>query len=222
MSLDPRYGAVRTAIRTAGIMLVFTIAFTTMMSLTHKATAPTIAASQQAEKMRLIDEILPRGSYDNDLLADFVQLGGVTELGLERGGTAWRARLAGEPVAIVVEATAPDGYAGSIQLAVAVTVDGRVSGVRVTAHGETPGLGDYIDPKKDRKRSEPWISQFAGRGLDEVPIEGWKVGRDGGEFDYRIGATISARAVTDATGRALAWVVANRERLFDAPAGSTL
>ncbi|MDX5364186.1 MAG: RnfABCDGE type electron transport complex subunit G [Pseudazoarcus pumilus] len=203
-------------------MLVFTIAFTAMMSLTYKATAPTIAASQQAEKMRLIDEILPRGSYDNDLLADFLNLGSVAALGLERGGTAWRARRSGEPVAVVVEAVAPDGYAGRIQLAVAVTADGRVSGVRVTAHGETPGLGDYIDPKKDRKRDQPWISQFSGKSSEEVPLERWKVGRDGGDFDYRIGATISARAVTDATGRALAWVVANRERLFDAAAGSTL
>lgn len=222
MSQDPRYGATRTAIRTAGIMLVFTIAFTAMMSLTHRATAPTIAASQQAEKMRLIDEILPRGSYDNDLLADFVQLGAEAELGLTRGGTAWRARRGGEPVAVVVEASAPDGYAGRIQLAVAVTADGRVSGVRVTAHGETPGLGDYIDPRKDRNRDNPWIAQFSGKGLDDVPLERWKVGRDGGVFDYRIGATISARAVTDATGRALAWVAANRERLFDLPAGSTL
>jgi Na+-translocating ferredoxin:NAD+ oxidoreductase subunit G len=222
MSLDERYGATRTAVRTAGIMLVFTIAFTAMMSLTYRATAPTIAASQQAEKMRLIDEILPRASYDNDLLADGVRLGPTAALGLERGGQAWRARKGGDPVAVVVEATATDGYSGRIQLAVAVTADGRVSGVRVTAHGETPGLGDYIDPKKDRNRDGPWIAQFSGRGIDEVPLERWRVGRDGGDFDYRIGATISARAVTNATGRALGWVLDNRERLFDAPAGSAI
>lgn len=222
MSTDERYGAGRTAIRTAGIMLVFTIAFTAMMSLTYRATAPAIAASQEAEKMRLIDEILPRASYDNDLLADFVKLGPVPELGLAKGGTVWRARRDGAPAAVVVEAVAPDGYAGRIQLAIAVTADGRVSGVRVTAHGETPGLGDYIDPKKDRNRDQPWISQFAGKGIDDVPLARWKVGRDGGDFDYRIGATISARAVTDATRRALGWVLDNRERLFDAPAGSTI
>lgn len=222
MSQDERYTATRTALRTAGIMLVFTLAFTAMMSLTYKATAPAIAASQEAEKMRLIDEILPRSSYDNELLADFVQLGPVAELGLARGGTAWRARRDGVPVAVVVEVTAPDGYAGRIELAVAITVDGRVSGVRVTAHGETPGLGDYIDPRKDRNRDQPWIAQFADKGIDEVPLARWKVGRDGGDFDYRIGATISARAVTEATGRALAWVLDNRDRLFDAPAGSQL
>lgn len=222
MSQDDRYTATRTAVRTAGIMLLFTVAFTAMMSLTYKATAPTIAASQQAEKMRLIDEILPRGSYDNDLLADFVRLGEVPELGLTRGGTAWRARRGGVPVAVVVEAVAPDGYAGRIQLAVAVTVDGRVSGVRVTAHGETPGLGDYIDPKKDRNRERPWIMQFTDKGVDDTPLARWRVGRDGGDFDYRIGATISARAVTEATGRALAWVLEHRDRLFAAPAGAEL
>lgn len=220
MSADPRYGATRTALRTAGIMLVFTIAFTAVMALTHDATAPTIAASRQAEKMRLIDEILPRASYDNDLLADDLHLGPTPGLGLDRGGQVWRARMAGEPVAVVVEAVAPDGYAGRIQLAIAVMADGRISGVRVIAHAETPGLGDYIDPKKDRNRQRPWITQFDGLGLTEVPLDRWRVARDGGEFEYRTGATISARAVTDATGRALAWVQSNRDRLFAAPAGS--
>ena len=222
MSQDNRYGAGRTALRTAGIMLVFTLLFTALMSLTYKLTSPAIAASQEAEKMRLIDEILPRTAYDNDLLSDYVLLARTPELGLPRGGTVWRARLDGQPVALVVEAIAPDGYGRPIHLAIAVTADGRISGVRVTAHGETPGLGDYIDPKKDRNRDRPWITQFNGHSLEDVPLERWKVGRDGGEFDYRIGATISARAVTEATGRALAWAISNRERLFDAPAGSTL
>lgn len=212
----------RTALRTAGIMLVFTVIFTSVMAYTFQVTRPTIAASVQQEKMRLIDEVLPRSAYDNDLLNDTLKLGPNEALGLTQGGTAWRARMGGEPAGIVVEATAPDGYSGLIQLAVAITADGRVSGVRVTAHKETPGLGDYIDPKKDRNRSNPWIEQFVGKGYAEVPAGRWHVIRDGGQFEYRTGATISARAVTDATGRALAWVTENRERLYDAPAGSQL
>lgn len=217
-----RYTAARTSIRTASIMVIFTLLFTSMMSLTYRATRPAIEASEFAERMRLINEILPGGTYNNALLDDYVELGPTPELGLERGGRIYRARLDGEPVALIIEVVAPDGYAGRIQLAVAVDQGGRVSGVRATAHSETPGLGDYIDPRKDKNRVRPWINQFAGVSYQEVGEEGWRVRRDGGVFEYRIGATISARAVTHATGRAARFALKNHVALFDAKAGSRL
>jgi hypothetical protein len=88
----------------------------------------------------------------------------------------------------------------------------------VTSHKETPGLGDYIDPKKDRNKARPWITQFNGLGFDGVPREKWRVKKDGGHFDQMSGATISARAVTNASGRALAWATENRDKLFALPA----
>lgn len=217
-----RYSASHTSLRTAGIMVAFTLAFTALMAQTYRATRPTIEASEQEGKMRLINEILPPERYDNALLDDFVSVGPTPELGLDRGGQIYRARRSGEPSALVLEAVAPDGYAGRIQLIVAVDADGRVGGVRVTGHRETPGLGDYIDPKKDRNKTRPWIVQFSGLSLAEVTPTGWKVRRDGGRFAYRTGATISARAVTNATARALEYVAAHRDALFAAPAGARL
>jgi electron transport complex protein RnfG len=215
-----RYTALRTSVRTAGIMMMFTLVFTAMMSTTYRVTRPAIESSQLAERMRLINEVLPPASYNNRLLDDYVELGPTAELGLDRGGRIYRARRDGEPAALVVETVAPDGYGGRIQLAVAVAADGRISGVRVTAHSETPGLGDYIDPRKDRDKTRPWISQFTGLSFADVAADKWHVRRDGGAFDYRIGATISARAVTHATGRALAFAVEHRDALFDAKAGT--
>jgi hypothetical protein len=98
---------------------------------------------------------------------------------------------------------APDGYGGRIRLILAVGADNRVIGVRVVGHKETPGLGDYIDPKKDRNKASPWIRQFDAKGFGEVAAADWKVKKDGGRFDARAGATISARAVTNAVRRAL-------------------
>jgi Na+-translocating ferredoxin:NAD+ oxidoreductase subunit G len=220
--MSQRYTAARTAMRTAGIMVVFTVLFTTLMSTTYRITRPTIEASQFAERMRLINEILAPGSFNNALLEDFVEIGPTPELGLDRGGRIYRARLDGEPTGLILEVVAPDGYGGRIQLAVAVGADGRITGVRATSHSETPGLGDYIDPKKDREKRRPWIGQFVGVSFDQVSAERWKVRRDGGVFEYRIGATISARAVTHATGRALAYANRHRQRLFDAKSGSSL
>lgn len=220
--MSDRYTATRTALRTAGIMLLFTVLFTALMALTYSATKPAIESAVQDQKMRLVHDILPSASYDNDLLADHVELGPVPELGLTQGGQVYRARLDGQPAALVLDASAPDGYGGRIALAVAVTAEGRISGVRVTSHAETPGLGDYIDPKKDRKRDNPWIDQLAGASFERTPVERWSVERDGGDFQYRVGATISARAVLGASRRALEWANAHRDKLFEAPAGSRL
>ncbi|ENO87512.1 RnfABCDGE type electron transport complex subunit G [Thauera linaloolentis] len=213
--------AARTALRSAAAMLAFTLVFTALMAFTHACTRPAIEASAQQAQMRLIDEVLPPGSYDNALLDDAVLLGPTPALGLDGGGRAWRARKAGEPVALIVEASAPDGYAGRISMVVAVGADGRLSGVRITAHKETPGLGDYIDPNKDRRKDLPWISQFAGTAWKDVDAARWAVRKDGGSFAYRSGATISARAVVGAVGRATAWAAAHHDALFIAPAGST-
>jgi electron transport complex protein RnfG len=210
----------RIATRTAAIMLAFTLIFTALMAGTYRATAPLVAASALAEKLRLIGEVLPPGAYDNDLMADAVSLPPTRALGLDDETRLWRARKDGAPAALVLEAAAPDGYSGRIGLILAVAADGRLISVRVTSHKETPGLGDYIDPKKDRNKARPWITQFNGLGFDTVARDKWRVKKDGGRFDQMAGATISARAVTNAGGRALAWTVENRDRLFALPADS--
>ncbi len=213
--------SLRISFSSAVVLLLFTLVFTGLMAETYQLTRPTIEASMQAEKMKLIDELLPRDAYDNDLLADGVRLPPVRELGLDDASTVYRARKAGAPVALVVEAAAPDGYSGRIGLVMAVDADGRMLAVRVTTHKETPGLGDYVDPKKDRNKADPWIGQFAGKGYDLALGGLWKVKKDGGQFAYRTGATISARAVTNASGRALVWAAERREKLFALPAGAS-
>jgi len=199
-------------------MVAFTAVFTAIMAFTFSATKTRIDASATEEKMKLISEVLPASSYDNLLLDDFVTLGPTRELGLDEGGRIYRARKGGQPAALLIETTAPDGYSGRIELIVAIRADGGVSGVRAVTHRETPGLGDYIDPKKDKNKKSPWIAQFAELKAADIP--GCKVIKDGGQIAYHTGATISARAVTNAVARAARYAAANHNRLFAAPSGS--
>jgi electron transport complex protein RnfG len=217
--------AARASLRTAVILAVFTLVFTTLMAATYKATKPAIDASAEAEKMKLVGEVLPAALYDNALLTDWVGVAPRAELGLVAQDDPirlFRARKAGAPAALVFEAVAPDGYGGRIRLILAVGADDRVIGVRVISHKETPGLGDYIDPKKDRNKASPWIRQFDARGFGEVAAADWKVSKDGGRFDARAGATISARAVTNAVRRALQFAEGHRDKLYALPAQSVL
>ena len=206
--------------RTGGVMVAFTIVFTALMAFTYGATKDQIDASAAEEKMKLISEVLPPASYDNLLLDDYAALGPTRELGLDNGGRVYRARQAGQPAALILETTAPDGYSGRIDLIVAVRADGSVSGVRAVTQRETPGLGDYIDPKKDKDKKAPWITQFTG--LEATRLPQCKVKKDGGDIAYHTGATISARAVTNAVARAARYAADNQNRLFAAPSGSTL
>ncbi len=206
------------SVRTGSVMVAFTAVFTAIMAFTFSATKTRIDASATEEKMKLISEVLPASSYDNLLLDDFVTLGPTRELGLDEGGRIYRARKGGQPAALLIETTAPDGYSGRIELIVAIRADGGVSGVRAVTHRETPGLGDYIDPKKDKNKKSPWIAQFAELKAADIP--GCKVIKDGGQIAYHTGATISARAVTNAVARAARYAAANHNRLFAAPSGS--
>ncbi|MBP8134654.1 MAG: electron transport complex subunit RsxG [Zoogloea sp.] len=206
--------------RTGAVMVGFTVIFTAVMAYTYEATKTQIAASASEEKMKLLTEVLPAAAYDNALLDDYVQLGPTGELGLDDGGRIYRARKAGQPVALLIESVAPDGYSGRIELIVAVRADGSLSGVRAVAHRETPGLGDYIDPKKDKNKKSPWITQFGELKAADIP--GCKVKKDGGQITYHTGATISARAVTNAVARAARYATEHQDRLFAAKSGGPL
>ncbi len=213
-SMAKEFSAAGMAVRTAAILFVFVIIFTGMLSGAYQWTKPSIEASAAEEKMKLIDEVLPRTEYDNKLLEDVVTLPPTAELGLADASSVYRARKGGQPIGVVFETVAPDGYAGKIRLIVAVRANGVVAGVRVTQHKETPGLGDYIEVKKDKNKARPWITQFTGMSLATVTDKDWKVRKDGGRIEYYAGATVTPRAVAKAVNKAVKWSEANRDRLF--------
>lgn len=202
------------ALRTALILFIFVVVFTAVLAAAYEWTRPAIVASATAEKMKMIGEVLSGECYDNMLLSDTLDLPPTPELGLAEASTVYRARKAGAPAALVIEAIAPDGYAGKIRLIIAVNADHSLAGVRVTSHKETPGLGDYIEVKKDKKRPRPWITQFEGRALSNPVERAWKVRKDGGDFDANAGATVTPRAIVKAVRNALLYVTANHDRLY--------
>ena len=208
------FSATKMATRTAIILFLFTIGFTAVLAGVYLLTKPAIDASAVLKKMNTIGEVLPPGSYDNDLLNDTLTLPPTPALGLDESSTVYRARQGGRPAALVIEAVANDGSSGKIRLLVGARADGTFSGVRVTEHKETPGLGDYIDPAKDKNKAHPWIAQFDGKSLAKLAARDWKVKKDGGQFDSVAGATISPRAVIKAVHKALEYVDQHRDELY--------
>lgn len=207
--------ALREPLATALALVIFSVLGAALLAGAYTATLANIAKSEQAEKLALVSQTLPPGSFDNDLIRDARPLAADPLLGLKRPGLAYPARQGDTTTALVLEAVAPDGYSGEIKLLIGILADGRISGVRVTAHKETPGLGDYIEIKKN-----DWIRQFDGKSADDPAAELWKVRKDGGRFDSLAGATITPRAVVKAVHKALRYFASHRAKLL-APAGES-
>ena len=205
----------RQIIITTIILLLFAIVGTTLVAFTHDQTREQITANERATLLRKLHRLITPDQHDNMLLEDTVSVLDETLLGSDKPVMVYRARKDGEPVALVIAAIAPDGYSGSIKLLVGIRVDGTLSGVRVVAHRETPGLGDAID----ETRSD-WIHIFDNKSLQSPGVSRWAVKKDGGDFDQLTGATITPRAVVKATRNALLYYRDHQEALF-APAVTT-
>lgn len=205
---------VKHTISTAGIMIGFAVVGTILLASTYFSTRDPIAESEKKAKLKLFEQVLPHSLYDNELLQDGVKIGQGGDLGNHEVTLAYRARLASQPSAVILEATAPDGYSGDIKLLIAVRTDGELVGVRVLTYKETPGLGDYIDIGHS-----DWIKKnFDGQSLAKTADDHWKVKKDGGSFDYMAGATITPRAVVKAVHKALQYFAAHQQQIFAAPA----
>lgn len=190
-----------------GLFAVVTVGAVTLL---QQFTAERIQASERAAQLNALNEILPRDSYDNPLLDSSIEVHDPL-LGTRKPLAAYIARKDGKPSAVILQAIAPDGYSGAIQLLVGVQADGRIAGVRVVGHRETPGLGDKIELAKS-----PWIRSFDNRSLTAPDESGWAVKKDRGEFDQFAGATITPRAVVGAVHRALRYFDAHKAELLQA------
>jgi electron transport complex protein RnfG len=183
----------------AGLLLAAVAAgVVAILALVHRATQAQIERNQHEFFLTRLAAMVPPGSYDNDLLADRIDITAPDVFGSAHAVPVYRARRNGEPVAAIFTTIAPDGYGGPIELLIAVRADGELLGVSVVAHRETPGLGDAFE----RGRSS-WLDAFAGRSLGDPPAERWTVRKDGGAFDQFTGATITPRAIILAVRRTL-------------------
>ena len=196
--------AIREKIAYQPILLgTFALLASAALALASSATGEAIAAAEAKDLRDSLSEVLPAGLSDNDFLKDAVDL--------ENKGktvTIYRARQ-GETVKAALFKVAERGYAGDIQVLMAVDRDGRTLGVRVLKHAETPGLGDKIEIKKDK-----WIKDFDGKSLGNPAAEKWGVKKDNGVFDQFAGATITPRAVVKAVKGGLDFYAEHRKEIL--------
>jgi electron transport complex protein RnfG len=194
------------------VLVLLAAGLTAVIAVVAGITRERIAHNEQAWITQRLDALVAPAMHDNDLLADSIAVTSPDLLGSAQPVRIYRARRGGAPVAAVIRAIAPDGYRGPIELLVAIGRDGRLIGVQVIRHNETPGLGDAFE-----SRDVHWLDRFRGRSLTDPPTQRWTVRRDGGDFDAFTGATITPRAIIKAVRNALDYYQRNSQRIFELP-----
>ncbi|MEY3884767.1 MAG: hypothetical protein RIS87_542 [Pseudomonadota bacterium] len=212
MSESASESIVKHTSKTAITMIAFAFLGTALLAYVFEITRAPIEASEAEARLALFKQILPENSYDNNLLKQTIEIAPNVLLGNHRPTEANIAILNNKMVAVILEALAHDGYSGDIKLLIAIRENGSISGVRVLTHKETPGLGDYIDVAHGQ-----WIKLFNDESLAKTPAKQWQVKKDGGKFDYMVGATITPRAVVKAVLKAEQYFAMNKEALFAKP-----
>lgn len=101
-----------------------------LLAAANDVTAPIIAANREAEFLTALEGFFP--DVDNFE---------VEGIGKEEFYSCYNAN--GDLIGVVGQVQA-SGYSGDIDYDLAVNADGDIVGLRISAHGETPGIGDVI------------------------------------------------------------------------------
>jgi len=153
----------------------------TALTFTYEATRERIAAQEREMERRALTAVLTEGARferleDIDLDRAAEVAGDVSVAGV------WSAFDANDAFIGYAVRCAPRGYGGPIEMIVGLDRDGKVAGVNIITHDETPGLGTKII-------TEPWfLQQFIGWEALEIQtaVRG---------YDTITGATKSADAI---------------------------
>ena len=118
----------------------------------------------------------------------------------------YTAKFGEKTTGYIVQHVTNQGYAGIIQLLTSITPNGDIIKVSVMKHAETPGLGDLI-----LQAGSEWLDQFVGANLSNKKFA---VTKDGGDFTYTTGATITPRAVVNAEHDLLQYFLDHRRSFY--------
>lgn len=190
------------------LLALFAAVTTAGIAGTYLGTKDIIAEQKRRAEQAALAEVMPTHKHNNSLLDSTIPVSNYEHLKLTNEKKIYVAKQDQQLIGYVIPAIAPDGYTGAIELIVGINVDGSVSGVRVLAHRETPGLGDAVELSKSE-----WILGFNERSLGNPSLKQWKVKKDKGVFDQFTGATITPRAVTKAVKKSLEYYQLNKDQL---------
>lgn len=161
-------------LKLTAILFAITAIVAAALAGVNLVTKDKIAAAKQEKVRAAVAAVLPGGEAQT-LACD--GLPDVTALYENENGYAVQVETA--------------GFGGTLTLMVGISREGKVLGVQVVSHSETPGLGAKA------QTDEAFLSGFVGKDGT------LSVSKDGGDVDTLTSATITSRAVVNGVNAAL-------------------
>ena len=162
------------------ILLLITGIAGMLLGGVYEITKAPIAKQIAADKQAAMKEILP--------LADKFETADVSIVGNEKILEV-NTGLTGTQISGYAIKVSPKGYAGPVDIMVGISKEGKVTGIKILSHTETPGLGANA-PKP----------QFSGQYKDKPTNDKLVVVKaaptKGNEIQAITGSTITSKAVT--------------------------
>lgn len=158
-----------------------------ILAFTYNKTKEKIAYEDRLDFLNSLKIILPQ--YDNSPDEEIINID---------NHKIYVASKDGKVVGYAIAWTSNKGYGGIIEVLVGVDIYGKIYGVSVLKHKETPGLGDKII-KQDFLKLFTSLSDYS-----KISVK-----KDGGIIDEFSGATMSPRAVSDAVRNGLKFIQDN-------------
>lgn len=171
--------------RLGSILFLICAIASLMLSLTNNITEPVIEQRN----------IQANNESRQEVLKDAEEFKEVTNVKGDLIEEVYQGEKGGEVVGYTIKTT-PKGYGGKVEVMVGISSDGKISGVKVGNHSETPGLGS--------KAADPLFKdQYNGKSV-ETPLNVVK-GNASNESDIVAisGATITSKAVTAGVNAAM-------------------
>ena len=173
------------------------LAAAAILALVSQITAEPIRQAKIKNELKMLKELdLP--PFDNDMTSEVFTVNNVEYMAAKKDGKL---------VGFAARTATNSGYSGKMRALVSFDVKGNILCVQILEHKETPGLGAEVCERKFQRTifnlfsprpaglpANAILDQFNGRNASQSG--NWKIVKDGGEFIYRTGATVSTRAVT--------------------------
>ncbi|TDK53984.1 RnfABCDGE type electron transport complex subunit G [Pseudomonas moraviensis] len=189
-------------------LVLLTLVGASATYLLQRSSAPQIASEQRLLDSRQLLDVMPAALYDNQPLEQPLTKLAEPVLRHSTLSGGYRATRSGQTVAVLLRSSS-EGYAGTLELLIAIDANGRVLGVKTLEQRETPGLGGHIG-----EWPNAWLQTFLGKSRTEPTDAGWALEKDQGQFDQIAGATITSRAALNAIHDALRYFDEHRALLL--------
>ncbi len=170
------------------ILLIITLVAAAFLGFVFTITQEPILRQQALTQSQAMTKILPAKEYKEELPTP-EPTGGKGEI-LKIFTAYYETEIQG-----YIFKLSQKGYGGAIDLFVGIDKEGKISGVQITKHSETPGLGANAQNPK-------FTDKFIGKAGQLKVVKSAP-----GESDIEAitSATITSRAVTDAVNLATAY-----------------